>query len=98
MSNDSAVIRAARSPIQGWGVFARRRIYPGTIAERCRTIRVNAPRYTFEGVLALGLTTLLNHSDDPNCQVLFGDGWSVLKIKRRIERGQELTTDYECRD
>jgi SET domain-containing protein len=88
------MIRAAHSPIHGWGVFARRRIYPGTVAERCRTIRVKACNHAFGNELALGLTTLINHADHPNCQVVFGDGWSVLKAMRRIDRGEELTIDY----
>jgi SET domain-containing protein len=91
------VIHAGRSDLHGWGVFARRRIYPGTIAERCRIIRVDASQYTYEGYLALGLATLLNHSDDPNCEVEFRDGWCTLKSFRRIERGEELTIDYSRR-
>jgi SET domain-containing protein len=78
-------------------VFACRRIYPGTIAERSRTIRINAPRYTFEGHLVLGLATLLNHSAEPNCEVEFSEGWCTLRAVRRIEQGEELTIDYTQR-
>lgn len=93
------MIRAGKSKIDGWGVFATQRINPGTIAERSRTIPVDVPDYVYDGgndmpELALGLASLLNHSENANCKVAVDDGWAEIIVIRRIARGEELTIDY----
>ena len=48
--------------------------------------------------IALGLCNLLNHSDEPNCEVIPDRTALVMRCKtlRRIEGGEELTIQYAC--
>lgn len=48
--------------------------------------------------IVLGLTQLVNHDDDPNCEVIRDlDGLTVeLIAKRDIRAGEELSHSYKC--
>ncbi len=53
------------------------------------------------GLLVFGLTSLVNHADDPNAATvpvhLDGTGWLLeLRALRDIAPGQELTRRYAC--
>ena len=50
-------------------------------------------------VLALGLGSLLNHARDPNarCELLLDEGLLVVKARRAIQPGEEVTIRY-CAD
>lgn len=101
------MIYVGRSRIEGRGVFADGTIYPGTVIERApvlplpRTVEILAiSEHTFSPGIALGKITLCNHEDDPNCSYEYfksGDPDSpaiVLKARRKIHAGEELTIDY----
>jgi SET domain-containing protein len=53
------------------------------------------------GLVALGLSTLVNHAESPNAETAFtrdeAGGWTVtLRALRRIGAGEEITRRYAC--
>ncbi|GAB4156199.1 MAG: hypothetical protein Tsb0016_27710 [Sphingomonadales bacterium] len=54
-----------------------------------------------QGLLVLGLPSLLNHSDTPNVTVAWSHdpalGWlAITKTLRPVRKGEELTRQYAC--
>ena len=49
-------------------------------------------------VIALGIISLVNHSDIPNADYSedFENECIVLTANRNIKRGEEITIDYKC--
>jgi SET domain-containing protein len=98
------------SAIEGLGVFARRPFGAGERIERVNVVRevtaaspvredleerIEHCAYPDGKVLLLGTPFRhLNHSCDPNAYEQFAaDGWFIV-ARRRIERGAEITVDY----
>ncbi len=95
------MIRVARSPIHGRGVFATRTIRPGTKIGEWPTLEVGdaLPDHVLDsgsgrGLLVLGEFTLLNHDDEPNCDYFYDGSTCAVYACRLIEFGEELTIDY----
>jgi len=99
-------VRPAR---HGRGVFATRRFEEGELVERCPTLEVPGSEvtgllrdYIFDSVndghvvLVLGYGMLYNHSADANLEYVQDDARTVeFYALRVIERGEELTIDYD---
>ncbi len=99
------------SPGRGRGVFALEDIAIGTLIESCPML-VFGPKhwpnvqegpiapYVFAwnrgSALALGVTSLLNHSEHPNTEVVlkYELGASELWATRDIKRGEEIIIHY----
>lgn len=74
-----------KSPIHGYGVFAKTSLERGT-----NMGRVTNP---YPKVTAMGKK--INHSYEPNCSLLYiGDRHELLTLKD-IRKGEELTLDYD---
>ena len=91
---------------KGRGVVATRRISAGTVVSECPFLTF--PLGSLDGTpienhvwsdedasyLSLGVITLVNHSESPNCISEIADGMDVLKTARAVGAGEELTIDY----
>ena len=89
-----APLRTARMGRRGRGVVADRRIEPGELVERSPVLVIP---HADRAAIALGFTSLLNHSYAPNCaSVRHIDDLAIdLVAARAIEAGEELTIDYQ---
>lgn len=104
-----SLVRVGRSRLAGLGLFAARRIRPGTrVVEYVgpRLTRVEAlargGRYLFEldddcyvdGSARSNVARYANHSCAPNCAVLREDGRIWYVTIATVEPGEELTLNY----
>lgn len=102
------MILVHKSPIHDRGVFATRRIYPGTVVEQCPALvfpnkacppDLNA--YVAQwakgsAALMLGKCSLLNHSENANVRLEGCHKHREMRIiaTRRIEKDEELLLNY----
>lgn len=106
----------APSPLDGRGVFAARDLAADEVVHTApvllmsdddhqRLLDTAIDGYVYEwyegGVaFALGVGSLINHDDDPNCRYELADendpAWPAMTYlaRRAIEAGEELTVDY----
>lgn len=99
----------AASPVHGRGVFTKDPIAAGSLLERCPMMYLepeDTPSggtlmdYVFDGGegswLALGLTSLVNHADEPNAEVETDEDQQVIRLRaiRDIAAGEELFIHY----
>jgi SET domain-containing protein len=99
------------SPGRGRGVFAREDIEAGSIIEYCPALVFDVEHWTNveqgpfgpyifswkkRGALALGITSMLNHSDTPNAEVAmdYEGGAMELTALEFIPKGTEISLDY----
>lgn len=110
MQGTHALVRIKSSTIHGRGVFAAQTINPGRLVMSRPFIRVDGTdglpdpldRYVFESdredvaLLCLGELSLLNHDDEPNCEVIEDDRSDTFHLfaLRRIQVNEELTISY----
>ena len=91
-------LKKAKSPIHGYGCFARSPIPKGSLIGHCRTRpSTGHGMYTLslpsgEDVDVTCVLRYINHSSTPNC--VYYDDLSVVAI-RDIAEGDELLHDYE---
>ncbi len=110
MTRPSVRVVVRDSPIHGRGVFAKDPIEAGTVVERCPLLYLGPDDiaagttlmdYVFDAGeggswLALGLTSLINHHDEPNAEVeidAIGQRLS-LRTVMDIDADEELFIDY----
>ncbi len=107
-------LRVGRSKIQGWGVYAGERIPPGRkvieyIGEKVPHSdekRLEESLYLFilndhwmiDGAVGGSGAELINHSCDPNLVTRILKGHILYFSRRWIEKGEELTVDYNYDD
>lgn len=99
----------AESPVHGRGVFTKDPIAVGSLLERCPMMYLepgDTPEggtlmdYVFDGGegswLALGLTSLVNHAEEPNAEVETDEEQQVIRLRaiRDIAAGEELFIHY----
>lgn len=99
----------AESPVHGRGVFTKDPIAAGSLLERCPMMYLepgDTPEggtlmdYVFDGGegswLALGLTSLVNHAEEPNAEVETDEEQQVIRLRaiRDIAAGEELFIHY----
>jgi SET domain-containing protein len=98
------------SEVHGRGVFTKDPIAAGSLVERCPLLYLEAydtpagctlMDYVFDSGddgswLALGLTSLINHSSDANVEVEIDGGAQLLKLRAVIDiaAGAELFINY----
>jgi hypothetical protein len=98
------------SEVHGRGVFTSGFIAAGSLVERCPLMYLEAHDtpvggtlmdYVFDAGddgswLALGLTSLINHHDEPNVEVEIDADAQLLKLRAvlDIEAGEELFINY----
>ena len=98
------------SPVHGRGVVTKDPIEAGSLVERCPLMYLEASDtpeggtlmdYVFDSGddgswLALGLTSLMNHSDDANVEVEIDADAQLLRLRAvvDIEADQELFINY----
>ena len=79
-----------KSKIEGLGLFATKKIRRGT--------NLGISHWKLEGeendVIRTPLGGFINHSDEPNCQILDIGTQYVLESIRDIRRGEEITLKY----
>jgi uncharacterized protein len=107
-------LRVATSPIHRWGVYAEQSIpagrkvieYTGVRIDRAEYERRDETTYVFEldqewlvdgGVNGSG-AELINHSCEPNLITRILKGHILYFSQRRIQKGEELTIDYNYDD
>jgi len=100
----SSDVRLGASRVHGRGVFARRALRAGRVVARNPILVVGDPGpeiadYVFtwtdtEVALALGIISLVNHSDRPNAEVLSTEEQLQLVTLRPIAPGEEILVDY----
>jgi uncharacterized protein len=97
-------VQAQYHPL-GRGVYARAAIDAGEVVLTGWGPRVPRSRHSFqigpdEHVRIANEIELINHSCEPNCGVLLPLGAELLQVValRRVEAGEELTTDYAMHD
>jgi len=86
----------------GLGVYASQVLEPGRLVLECHGVRMpHRTRHTLQTDFDVHVDfpaplRLINHSCEPNCGVVLrrGSNWVQLYTLRRIERGEELRTDY----
>ncbi|MEH2110604.1 SET domain-containing protein [Nostoc sp.] len=98
--------------LKGRGVFAQKRFLKGELIERVPVVVIPAEQVEFldktildnyyydwedkAAAIALGLSSLINHSYDPNSYYVkkFADRELDLIAYRDIEAGEEITANY----
>ncbi|MEH2022538.1 SET domain-containing protein [Nostoc sp.] len=98
--------------LKGRGVFAQKRFFKGEIIERVPVVVIPAEQVEFldkttlgnyyydwedkAAAIALGLSSLINHSYHPNSYYVknFAEGELDLIAYRDIEAGEEITANY----
>lgn len=95
-------------PKKGRGLVSVRKIMKGELIEKCELIFLNNQEisksiesYVYEYnkklvAIALGNGSLINHSDEPNCEFYFNYELKLLVIKaiKNISPREELTINY----
>lgn len=79
-----------KSKIEGLGLFARSRIKEDEILG----ITHWKNGETFKEFIRTPLGGFINHSENPNCEILDTGKYYVLHTIRSIKRGEELTLKY----
>jgi uncharacterized protein len=93
---------------KGRALFAEKNISKGELVESCELIfvknseitrSIEAYVYQYDNkhvVIALGNGSLINHSDDPNCEFYFSFKKKLLIIRtiKNVSKGEELTINY----
>lgn len=107
----SDAVAVAASPLAGRGVFARCVLPAGFEVACCPVLLLpeGDPGVEFGAVLSdyvfdlggpsgllLGVGSLLNHEDEPNCEVVFDDSYEFARVLTvcPVGPGVELTIDY----
>lgn len=110
MARRSAAVEVRESAVHGRGVFALRAITAGTVVDECPLMFLNdgdtpvggtLMDYVFDAGnegswLALGITSLMNHHDQPNAAVeLDADAqWLTVRAVTDIDADDEVFIDY----
>lgn len=110
MTPKTARLVVRQSEVHGRGVFTKDPIAADSLVERCPLLYLHADDtptggtlmdYVFDAGdegswLALGLTSLINHRNDPNVAVEIDGDAQVLRLRAIIEiaAGAELFIDY----
>jgi SET domain-containing protein len=106
LETSTVIVKPSKSG--GRGLFARRVLEPGDLIERCavllrpyHALKRDACEHHFEwdddsGALALGVTSLVNHSYTPNADYNFDvEGLQMtLVATKRIEVLEEVVVNY----
>ena len=105
MSNDGIIVR--KSPVAGWGVFAKKRFGPEELIDT--SVCLVKPNehwgeatedYIFcrgkMSALPLGFGALFNHSDTPNARHELTSGLKTIRIFaiKPIKKGDEIFISY----
>jgi len=94
-----------KSPINGYGVFAQKRLKKGELIEECYIIISKGGDKTLEdfyfdvdGKYAVftGFGSIYNHSDDPNANYTINkkNRLTTIKAKKNIAKGEEIFVTY----
>jgi hypothetical protein len=79
-----------KSDIEGLGLFAKKDIEPNK-----RIGITHIKDYRFEnGYSRTPLGGFFNHSNEPNCKVVYEDDFIYLESLKEIKEGSELTAKY----
>ncbi|APC25832.1 Histone H3K27 methylase [Only Syngen Nebraska virus 5] len=105
MFNDKVIVK--KSPIGGYGVFARKSFEKGDLIEECLcVVRHNddwgtaLEDYLFSrgsmSAMALGFGAIFNHSKEPNAKHELTAGLRRMRIFAitSIKKGEEITISY----
>jgi len=105
MSNDKIVVR--KSPVAGWGVFAKKRLGPEELIDTSVCLvkpneswGTSTEDYVFSrgklSALPLGFSALFNHSDTPNARHELTSGLKTIRIFaiKPIKKGDEILISY----
>jgi SET domain-containing protein len=107
---DHPLFEIRKSPIQGRGAFAKRRIRPGQKISNDeadkRYDEEKMPRhhtflftldddYCIDGNVRSNIARLINHSCDPNCEALIEDDRIWIYALKNIQPGVELAYGYK---
>jgi len=105
MFNDKVIVK--KSPIGGYGVFARKSFEKGDLIEECLcVVRHNddwgtaLEDYLFSrgsmSAMALGFGAIFNHSKEPNAKHELTAGLRRMRIFaiKSIKQGEEITISY----
>ena len=76
------------SPIAGQGIFAKENIPKGMVLGMSHLI-------VDDVIYRTPLGGFINHSDNPNCELIDEDDYKKLKTIKKIEMGKELTITYD---
>lgn len=98
-------IYIGKSPVHGYGVFAKQYFQPGDTIEECYCLVFKANEkllmnYFYgcqdKNLLALGSVSIANHSLENNAQVMFDVEHSVISLiaSKKIAPGEEIFTNY----
>ena len=110
MSTPDPNVEAKVSSIEGLGVFARRLFSAGDIIRRVNVVREVTDRrplrpelgelfehcaYPDDKVVLYGYPDRhFNHSCDPNAYEAYESGKPIIRARRAIRAGEEITVDY----
>jgi SET domain-containing protein len=120
ISGNSSKIEIRKSPVHGYGVFAKEAIEVDELIDECRLLKFGyRANYNHDPVLkdyvwvnqensiesehhgntifiALGFSSMFNHSDHPNTSqsLNFNTEVMTVKAKRRISENEELFVNY----
>ncbi len=98
-------IYVKKSPKQGYGVFAGKKLRKGELIEECYFILSRGSTKAFENfyfdakgknALFLGYGSIYNHSDDANADYVISMKKRVATIRadRTIQKGEEIFVSY----
>ena len=86
-----------KSKIEGLGLFAYRKIPHDTILGMTHYKKVLGHE-TEDNLIRTPLGGFINHSDNPNCELIDEDDYKKLKTIKKIEMGKELTITYDFKN
>ena len=98
-------IYVKKSPRQGFGVFAGKKIRTGELIEECYYILDRGHHKAFDtyyfdvrkkNALLLGYGSIYNHSDEPNADYTFNMKTRIatFRAERTIQKGEEIFISY----
>lgn len=98
-------IYVKKSPPQGYGVFAGKKIRKGELIEECYFILSKGGDKAMEdfyfdaqgkNALFLGYGSIYNHSDDPNADYIINikKRITTIRAERTIQKGEEIFLSY----
>ena len=84
------VLTVKESSIDGLGVFAKCHIFSGHVLGTTHVLDFGFP----DNMIRTPIGGFINHSDDPNCVLIREGRRLMLKTKKVINEGEEITLCY----
>ena len=84
------ILTVAESPIDGLGIFAKCHIFSGHVIGTTHVLDFDFA----DNLIRTPLGGFINHSKDPNCILIREGRRLMLKTKKGIDEGEEITLSY----